>query len=126
MGWLSRLTSRGISRGESARANAGSRAAITVHVDVAACIRWFGISLALVLLSWSLSEEQAALVLRTALERQMSLISPALDENRASSSGRTLPGVEVSDCALQDCRSIHVPHFPDWHLSWQEVTFGVA
>lgn len=89
MGWRKHLWARRTGQEASARAAAGSRAAVTVHVDVAACIRWFGIGLALVLLSWSLSGEQAASVLRSAIERHSSFLS-----SRATTEGaenRTLP-----------------------------------
>jgi hypothetical protein len=44
---------------------------VTVHVDVAACIRWFGISLTLVLMSWSPTGEHAAAVLRMVMDEEL-------------------------------------------------------
>lgn len=40
---------------------------MTVHVDVAACIRWLGVAIAMAVVSFSLTGEQAVSVLHAAL-----------------------------------------------------------
>ena len=75
MGWKKPIPSRGSSQEKPERITAPSRAAVTIHVDVAACIRWFWIGLAVALLSWSLRGEQAASVLRTVLQRPLMFLS---------------------------------------------------
>ena len=75
MRWKKTIPSRGGGQAKPVRINAPSRAAVTIHVDVAACIRWFWIGLAVALLSWSLRGEEAASVLRAVLQRPLMLLS---------------------------------------------------
>ena len=73
------------------------RASVTVHVDVAACIRWAGISLALVLLSLSLSGDQAGALLRSLAGRTPLFFGSAPLQSDVGNSAAELPSQVGAD-----------------------------
>ena len=84
MGWRDSISARKQSNTKPKALNTGVCTAITVHVDVAACIRWAGFAIALIITALSAKGEQVATFLPRVFATGPTLPSSTLPDRRAA------------------------------------------
>lgn len=77
MGWFGTKQALKPSGGRQPSGSGSPTTAVTIYVDVAACIRWAGVAVALVVLAWSHRGGEAAVVFESAIGGRTSAIEAA-------------------------------------------------